>query len=114
VYDEIGPDLWSLRQSLDKALEKASLCQSREQQSRSSRISNMLIEICGFVCLGTSLFFVAAHEIGHALGLSHSSVKESLMFPWYGGNTAINPNTFTLHSDDRTGIQQIYGSYNIY
>ncbi|XP_053609179.1 matrix metalloproteinase-2-like [Plodia interpunctella] len=54
---------------------------------------------------GTSLLAVAAHEFGHSLGLSHSSVKGALMFPWYQG---IQPN-FELPEDDRNGIQQMYG-----
>ncbi|XP_038210086.1 matrix metalloproteinase-2-like [Zerene cesonia] len=56
---------------------------------------------------GTSLFAVAAHEFGHSLGLSHSSVKGALMFPWYQG---IQPN-FVLPEDDRNGIQQMYGKF---
>lgn len=58
--------------------------------------------------IGTSLFAVAAHEFGHSLGLSHSSVKGALMFPWYQG---IQPN-FVLPEDDRNGIQQMYGKNN--
>lgn len=54
---------------------------------------------------GTSLFAVAAHEFGHSLGLSHSSVAGALMFPWYQG---LKPN-FQLPEDDRHGIQQLYG-----
>ncbi|XP_048478627.1 matrix metalloproteinase-2 isoform X2 [Plutella xylostella] len=54
---------------------------------------------------GTSLLAVAAHEFGHSLGLSHSSVKGALMYPWYQG---IQSN-FVLPEDDRNGIQQMYG-----
>ncbi len=48
------------------------------------------------------LVTVAAHEFGHALGLAHSSVRGSLMFPDYSG-----PHRF-LHQDDISGIQSIY------
>lgn len=54
---------------------------------------------------GTSLFLVAAHEFGHSLGLSHSSVEGALMYPWYQG---LKPN-FELPEDDKRGIQQMYG-----
>jgi hypothetical protein len=50
------------------------------------------------------LITVAAHEFGHSLGLDHSTVNGSLMFPSYSG-----PHRF-LHADDIAGIQQIYGS----
>ncbi|ODM88248.1 Neutrophil collagenase, partial [Orchesella cincta] len=42
---------------------------------------------------------VAGHEFGHVLGLSHSAVEGSIMYPWYNSN-------FTLHEDDIQGIQQ--------
>lgn len=58
---------------------------------------------------GTSLFAVAAHEFGHSLGLSHSSVRGALMYPWYQG---IQSN-FILPEDDRNGIQQMYGKCEI-
>lgn len=45
---------------------------------------------------------VALHEIGHLLGLSHSSVPSSVMFPSYGG---VRRN---LSQDDIDGIRRLY------
>ncbi|KAM4681990.1 matrilysin [Amazona ochrocephala] len=53
-----------------------------------------------------NLFLVAAHELGHSLGLAHSNVREALMYPIY---SYVNPATFRLSEDDRRGIQKLYG-----
>lgn len=53
---------------------------------------------------GYSLFLVAAHEFGHALGLDHSSVPEALMYPMYRYHE-----DSPLHEDDIKGIQHLYG-----
>ncbi len=53
---------------------------------------------------GTDLVSVLAHEFGHALGLAHSTVSNSLMYPYYSG-----PHRY-LHSDDTAGIQALYGA----
>lgn len=49
------------------------------------------------------LLTVAAHEIGHTLGLAHSNDPGALMYPSYDG-----PRRF-LGDDDIEGIQELYG-----
>ena len=49
------------------------------------------------------LLTVAAHEIGHTLGLAHSNDPNALMFPSYSG-----PRRF-LGDDDIAGVQSLYG-----
>ncbi|XP_029011578.1 matrix metalloproteinase-9 [Betta splendens] len=53
---------------------------------------------------GYSLFLVAAHEFGHALGLEHSNIREALMYPIYRYIEG-----FPLNKDDIEGIQYLYG-----
>lgn len=52
---------------------------------------------------GVDLLTVAAHEIGHTLGLAHSEDPNALMFPSYSG-----PRRF-LGEDDIAGVQSLYG-----
>ncbi|GAA0166962.1 metalloprotease [Lithospermum erythrorhizon] len=49
---------------------------------------------------------VAVHEIGHLLGLGHSSVEESIMYPTLSSSTR----KVELDEDDIEGIQSLYGS----
>ena len=50
--------------------------------------------------------WVAVHEFGHSLGLEHSSVRESIMYPWYKGYQGPN---IELTQDDIQGIRALYG-----
>lgn len=51
---------------------------------------------------------IAAHEIGHSLGLQHSSVTDALMYPYYNGSHRY------LLQDDIAGIRSIYGNPGTY
>lgn len=54
-------------------------------------------------CAGNySLQTVYLHELGHALGLGHSSVVEAVMYAYYGEPRC------TLHQDDIDGVSSLY------
>jgi len=53
---------------------------------------------------GTLLLNVAAHEIGHILGLGHSNIETALMAPYYAESVR-SPQ----ENDDIPRIQELYG-----
>ncbi|KAI3866882.1 hypothetical protein MKX03_027115, partial [Papaver bracteatum] len=53
---------------------------------------------------------VATHEIGHLLGLGHSSIPDAVMFPSLASRTKKTE----LTSDDILGVQKLYGANATY
>lgn len=55
---------------------------------------------------GVDLLHVATHQLGHVLGLGHSTTPNAVMQPFYKGFDA----NFELNTDDVEAIQNLYGA----
>lgn len=80
------------------------LCTAQLYEIHAVKDKQLLLMISS---IGTNLFLVAAHELGHSLGLFHSDKTEALMYPVYKSSTDLA--RFRLSQDDVDGIQSLYG-----
>lgn len=55
-------------------------------------------------------FTVAQHEIGHSLGLSHSPVWDSVMYPYYKGVQG----SAGVGYDDVLAMYELYSQYSLH
>lgn len=61
----------------------------------------------GTVSSGIDLQGVACHELGHALGLGHSTVGGATMFPSISGTGTAQR---SIETDDKNGVKAVYGT----
>jgi hypothetical protein len=63
----------------------------------------------GTVSSGIDLQGVACHELGHALGLGHSSTGGATMYPSISGTGTAQR---SIETDDKNGVKAVYASIN--
>jgi len=61
---------------------------------------------CVYYIKGVDFYSVAIHEMGHSLGLGHSSEPNSIMNPYYTG-----PQPQDIGYDDILGMHSLYSKY---
>lgn len=72
-------------------------------------IVTFIITVCRSWVVGINFLYAVTHELGHSLGLGHSSDPNAVMYPTYEDKDSKD---FKLSQDDIKGIQKLYG--NIY
>ncbi|XP_065062221.1 matrix metalloproteinase-17-like isoform X2 [Rhopilema esculentum] len=55
---------------------------------------------------GRDLLYIAAHEVGHSLGMDHTETRGAVMHALYNYTDGLD---FNLHIDDIKGVQSLYG-----
>ncbi|XP_069921052.1 matrilysin isoform X2 [Oryctolagus cuniculus] len=92
---------------VDQIVAKAFNLWSKEIPLHFKRLRLGIADIMiGFARGGINFLYVATHELGHSLGLDHSSDPNAVMYPTY---EHVDSQNFKLGQDDIEGIQKLYG-----
>lgn len=67
----------------------------------------LIVTVCHSWVVGINFLIAATHELGHSLGLGHSSDPDAVMYPTY---SIRDSKSFKLSQDDIEGIQKLYGN----
>ncbi|XP_063763452.1 matrix metalloproteinase-20-like [Eleginops maclovinus] len=105
MISKYTPDM--KREDVEKSFRSALKMWSDAAQLRFIKVNHGEADIVfTFARKSYSLFAVAAHELGHSLGLTHSKDHSAIMYPNYRVHSSTQ---YSLSKDDELGIQALYG-----
>lgn len=88
-------------------IKKKNLLQKYTNYKDFFMLTQLFVLVKSLSCIpGYNLLAVAAHELGHSLGLSHSRDPSAIMYPNYRSRSSTQ---YSLSKDDVLGIQSLYG-----